>query len=86
MKLYRILTEDKNRQDIEKLVGIVFDGFPIYSVTRYWKGQRKASLVIEIYAPDLDAELVRFTAEAIKLANGQESVLMLELEARGGLV
>lgn len=86
MKLFQIRTENKNLADIERLVDAAFDAYNIKFGRGTWKGQREKSLTIEIYAPDLDAGLVKSTAKAIKLVNGQESVLVMELEAKGELV
>ena len=75
--IYKLYTEDKNRDKIIEIVSNYFDGFTVYPATGLYKGQKEASLVIEIAvkAAAYDAEQsVWFIIKKIKQANNQESV------------
>lgn len=84
MKLFRIWTEDKNREQVEQLVARYFDGFSIVAAVGYWKGTREASLCIEIVTDYPNG--VRALARAIKSFNEQEAVLVQEIDCKGELV
>lgn len=77
--LYRLLTEDKNRSDIIKIIGRFFESFTLLSAVGYWRGQAEQSLIIEIDATSLDVPNVRERVEAIAeeicTSNNQECVL-----------
>jgi hypothetical protein len=79
--LYRIHTEDKNREAVESVVAEYFDGFTLSGGIGYWKGNRHASLTIEVIANDIPHIKERVTAVArrIRELNGQECVLVQEL-------
>ena len=49
--LYKILTEDKKRAEIAKIVGRYFDGFTMIGGLGYWQGKQEYSLIIEIDTP-----------------------------------
>lgn len=49
--LYRIVTEDKNRERIIRAVSAKFDGFTLLPTTGFWRGTREKSIVIEIDVP-----------------------------------
>lgn len=73
-KLYRIMTEDKNRQGIIDTISVFFDGFSIHSQLGYWRGQAEKSLCIDIITPEADK--VKRVASIIQQLNHQESVLV----------
>jgi hypothetical protein len=79
--LYRILTEDKNREAVESIVAEYFDGFALSNSIGYWKGNRHTSLIIEVIANDAPhtKERVIVVAQRIRELNGQECVLVQEL-------
>ena len=81
MKLYRICTEDKNREAVEELLNAYFDGFALFESTGYWKGKKERALTVEIFNATLSN--VQYIAETIKAMNAQEAVLVEELEVRG---
>ena len=88
MKLYQIFTEDKNRTQVERLVGVHFSGFSIYPGTGYWKGIKEQSLCIKILAQDQyehKANIAELCQE-IKLVNAQENVLLLEEEVNARFI
>ena len=75
--LYRILTENKNRQVVEDIVSAEFPGFTIIEATGYWNGVREESLIIEIDAGnEIKGMTVTRIAEMIKRHNQQESVMI----------
>jgi len=76
--LYRILTEDKNRETITGIVSAAFDGFTLIPATGYWKGKPESSLIIEIDSfgdSDAGPKVLRL-AEDIRQANNQQAVLV----------
>jgi hypothetical protein len=88
-KLFRIYTEDVNREGIEGLAGLHFDSFTISQAVGYWMGNRECSLVIEVFEPVSyyhAQQKVGKLATAIKQANKQEAVLVVEINAEGGLI
>lgn len=78
--LYRIQTENVNRDSIEKIVSHYFDGFTIIDAIGYWQGIRENSLIIEIACihPSSDIEKIAFE---IKIANKQQCVLISAIES-----
>jgi len=76
MRLYRIYTENKNREDLEHIVGTVFESFSILEAKGFWKGSAESSLIIEIL-DDANRKLdVEFCAIQIRDWNAQEAVLV----------
>lgn len=85
MRLYRIYTEDKNRERIEEEVSKYFDGFTIYEAIGYWKREKEKSLVIEILRSGWDYKqgTAETLAENIRILNKQEVVLLTEQKVTG---
>ena len=88
--IYRILTENKNRQGIENILNRRFSGYTIIESTGYWETKRENSLIVEIDSLDQHESTVRIsvysTAREIKNYNGQESVLVQEITSHSKLV
>lgn len=80
--LYRILTEDKNRDDIGKLVSRYFPAFSLFTGQGFWKGTPEHSLCIEIDTDDDSKKYgaVRHIAETIKIKNHQDAVMIQKIE------
>ena len=78
MKLYRIYTENKNREKIEEEVSKYFEGFTVYEAIGYWKMIKEKSLVIEILTKNVvESGLeINVICRAIKSFNEQESILL----------
>ena len=79
MALYRIITEDKNTNDVAKIVSRYFDGFTmIPSCEGYYKGSLEGSLIIEIDTPanHNTPDRVRAICREINLLNGQQCCLL----------
>ena len=85
--IYRILTENKNRQGLENILKRRFLGFTVTEATGYWQGAREASLIIDIDTLGEEGKIgVYQTAREIKDYNGQESVLVQEIASTSLLV
>ena len=83
MRLYRILTEHKNRAAIVARVSRDFHGFTVLEAAGMWRGVAERTLVIEIVAETADYAAVRAVADTIKWANQQEAVLLQVIELTG---
>jgi hypothetical protein len=77
MRLYKIYTEDVNRETVEALVREKFDSFSVQFGTGYYKDEKEASLTIEILALATDIGTVRKLARSIKTENQQDAVLLV---------
>lgn len=78
--MYRILTEDKNRESILAILDSHVDGYTVTPVLGAWRGQRENSLAIDIVG--IQQFQAEFLAKEIKRKNAQESVLILNLTAQ----
>ena len=76
--LYRIFTENKNLETIEKIVSKYYEGFTLVKGQGYWRLQKENSLIIEIVTDDTD-KLISDLALEIKKANKQEAVLIQKI-------
>lgn len=85
MTLYRIFTEDKNRNNIHALVAKQFDGFTAYAAQGFWQGQAEPSYVVEILAEGTAVSQAKVVAvaAAIRQHNAQESVLVVSNAVNG---
>ena len=84
MKIYRICTEAKNVEEIERATAVLFEGFSIWQGAGFWRGTREQSLMIEIFSSELNAgALVRSLAQTIRDFNKQECVLVQTIECEG---
>jgi len=85
--LCRIITENKNRDEIVSIVKYHFDGFTIIPTIGYWQGIAEKSLVVEIsgYFDDTMIDGVEKIAERIKVLNNQDAVLVQWLECKSEL-
>ena len=85
MKLYRLFTQNVNKQWICELVSQYFNGFTVFEATGYWKGCQEQSLCIEIMTDSYDISApskINALSQAICLGNEQESVLIQELDVK----
>lgn len=80
MPLFRLITEDKDRERIlEACVEHFPAGFTAYPALGCWQGGREDSLVIEIATDDMEG--VKELAEEIAASNRQEAVLVQQIPA-----
>jgi outer membrane murein-binding lipoprotein Lpp len=86
--MFRIVTENKNREAVEKLLKERFSGFTMYEVRGHFKGAERwydeSSLVIEVVGAG--RANVESAACAIRELNGQEAVLIEEVPVRSLLM
>ena len=84
MKTYRIYTENKNKDAINKIVSKSFDAFTTYVSTYdgvgFWRGTKERSLIIEVITESKNANKIKHVAQEIKKENKQEAVLIQELK------
>jgi hypothetical protein len=72
--LYRIQTENINKNGVVKLANKYFDGFTIFEGLGYWQGKPEPSLTIEVVTDNQQA--VEGLAVDIRIANNQQAVLV----------
>lgn len=79
--LYRLFTEDINRDVIETLAKSVFDAFTIFNGKGYWGGRAENSLILEVVGQDTPELATKFRglARRIKEVNNQQAVLIQSL-------
>jgi len=75
--VYRIYTEDADRDAVIAAVSERFESFTLHPATGFFKGKSENAIVIEIVnAREEDVEAV---ARAIRAINAQKTVLMMGL-------
>ena len=86
--LYRICTENKNKERIAEVVADYYDCFSIFTGEGYWRGVAEKSLCIEIdtLSSADDRPKICELAGRIKRLNSQEAVLVQEIKAQSTLV
>ena len=79
--LYRIYTEDVNRDEVEQLISSKLDSFTLLTGIGYYKGEKEQCLIVEIISDNPIISLkVKRLAEQIKKLNKQHSVLVQQLQ------
>ena len=81
MALYRLITENKNRDDIEDILKVFFTGSTIYEATGFWKNTKEQSLIIEIDGNGDYFDIVHL-AKVIKKLNNQDAVMVQQIRAK----
>lgn len=89
--VYRIYTEDKNRDKILIETSARFIGFTVIPVLGSWAGVQEAGLIIEVISlagenHDYNETVIKDLAEAIKILNSQEAVLITVSELKAELI
>ncbi len=79
--LYRIYTENKNYEQVKKLVTQYLQGATIIKAEGLWQGQWEQSLIIETF--QLFGGGVFGLADAIKKLNKQDATLVIEINEAG---
>ena len=84
--MFRIFTEDLNRDKIIRILTSQFSGFAIIPVIGFWKGEQEDGLTIEIVTADFKNDLakVRQVCREIKVLNNQDAVLYQYLDGFQG--
>lgn len=88
--LYRIITENKNKDETINLVNNHFDSFTITYSQGFWHSIQENVLIIEI-CDNIDNQIsfgyrVGVLAKLIKIQNNQEAVLIQEIECKSNLI
>jgi len=82
--MYRILTEEKNVEQLKTtLVGLGLD-FTLFRTLGSWHGREEDSLVIEL--DNIPRNLAEHAARSIKLMNRQQAVLLQEIPVVSKLI
>jgi hypothetical protein len=82
--MYRILTEEKNVEEVKAtLTGLGLD-FTLYRARGSWHGQEENSLAIEL--DNISRNLAESTARTIKSMNEQKAVLLQEIPVVSKLI
>lgn len=86
--LYRLFTENKNYEQVKKLVSDLFDGFTIIKADGIWQGESEHSLIIEIEvnSPVAFYRKIESLCYAIKKLNQQDKILVQRIESDSKLV
>lgn len=88
--LYRIFTENRQYNQIKKLVCVFFDGSTIIKAEGVWQGESEHSLIIEIdnslFSRQCDAERIKQLCYAIKKLNQQDKILVQKIESESKLI
>ena len=75
---FEIMTEDKNREGVRRIVQTHFSGFTIQMARDgFWRDEHEMSICITIIGTVADRESVKDIAIRIKSLNKQESVLVV---------
>jgi hypothetical protein len=78
--VYRIYTEDLNRDEIIRLTATEFDSFTLQPTTGYYEGKPEKSIVLEIV--EAKKKNVTAVAKRIRGLTGQRSVLVMRLTGK----
>lgn len=74
--MYRILTEEKNVEQLKAtLVGLGLD-FTLFNAQGSWQGMKESSIAIEL--DNIPRHRAEHAARIIKLMNNQDAVLLQE--------
>lgn len=77
--VYRLYTEDKNRDATMKLIGTQFANFTTSLGSCYWHGQKEYTIVIEIVDDGQCKNMlkrIKALVSGIKALNSQEEILL----------
>lgn len=84
--LYRIYTEDINRETITDLVASKFDSYTFVSGRGVWQSNGEDCIIVEIIGEQWDFPDVRGIAAKIRDYNKQDSVLITRMPVESELV
>ena len=79
-KVYRIYTENLNREEILRLTAKKFESFTLQATTGYSQGRGEKSIVLEIV--EARRKDVTALAKRIRKLNGRKSVLIMRLSGK----
>jgi hypothetical protein len=82
--MYRILTEDKNADQVKRMLeGLGLD-YTVYYGDGSWRGQAENSMTIEL--DNASEDVAETVAKLIKQTNFQQSVLLQEIPVTSRLI
>jgi hypothetical protein len=84
--LFRIYTEDVDRQSIIRTAAQYFANFTVLLGTGYYKGKPEQTIILEIVAEPTDVNRVHELARTLGIVNTQECVLVLSQYSQHSLV
>lgn len=84
--LYRLFTENKNYDQIKKLVNQYFPGFTVIKVDGVWHGVAEHSLIIEIDDDNITYTDIKGLCYNLKKLNQQDKILVQRIESESKLV
>ena len=79
-RVYRVYTEESNRDEIIRLTAKQFETFTLQPTTVYTQGKPERSMVLEFV--DTRKKDVAALARDIRRPNGQKSVLVMGLSGK----
>ena len=82
--VYRIYTEDKNRDQLIATIGILFENFTVTLGTCFWHGKKEYTVIIEIVDDGQSGNMmkgIQSVAMGIKSLNNQDEILLTETKA-----
>jgi hypothetical protein len=79
-RVYRIYTEELNKDEIIRLTAKQFESFTLEAMTGYTKGKSERSMVLEFV--DARKKDVAALAKSIRRLNGQKSVPVMGLSGK----
>lgn len=82
--MFRILTEEKNVEQLKATLNGLGLDFTLYRARGSWRGQEENSLAIEL--DNITRSLAESTARTIKSMNEQEAVLLQEIPVVSTLI
>lgn len=81
--LYRLGTEDKDRNRIIAIVSKYFDGFTVIPCIGVWQSARENALIVEIDSTDDNAEQsVGAIIDEVKALNHQDCIILQQVETQ----
>lgn len=93
MKVYRIYTEDVNREEIKALADETLPAYTLFNGEGRWRGVSENSIMLEyidfgeLFLSEKDTEsVIKGLARSIKTANKQQAVLVTIEDERAEMV
>lgn len=84
--LYRLFTENKNYDQIKKLVASELGCATIFKADGLWRQKYEHSLIIEINIPDVNYRKIEALCYAIKKLNQQDKILVQRIDCKSNLI
>ncbi len=82
--MYRILTENKNVDQVKRMLANLGLDFTVYYCEGSWQGEAEDSMMIEL--DSVSEDVAETVAKLIKHTNFQQSVLLQEIAVASRLI